>query len=159
MKAPFSLSKKKSQTTQTVGPDGEELPEPETFDTGEQTHFAEELPILVEGDYSDPTVVQPVKKPNRLALVGAIGIPIVLLVLISMLFLSRGGSRKVEPTPTPQASGAAVEKGEIERRLDLVNQDVQKADPFQPELAFPPLNFDLNLEDATLRNSRTQPRR
>ncbi len=157
MNSPFSLSQKKSQTTSSASAENED--EPESFHTGEQTRFAEDIPLIVEPRYDEEKVVQEPKKPSKFTLILVVGLPLVLILFVVTLLASRRQSRVVVPTPSPVASGSARIKGEIERRLDLVEQDIQKADPLQPELAFPPINFELNLEDATLRKARATQRR
>jgi hypothetical protein len=38
----------------------------------------------------------------------------------------------------------------LQRELVLLEKDVEAADPLQAKLAFPPVNFELILEDATV---------
>lgn len=38
----------------------------------------------------------------------------------------------------------------VERQLILLEQEIAEADPLQSTLAFPPVNFELELQDATL---------
>lgn len=155
MKMPFALQKSQ-KPVDAVDTSSEESVDPESAVTGQQTHFAEELPLFALPVIEQTKSLEP-KKPSKIIFL----IPVLFLFVILgvMMMFVRGRQTAVVVTPSPTPLLTEEMKGELDRRLDAVAQDIEKADPLQPELAFPPISFELNLEDATLRLKRTQIRR
>lgn len=133
----------------------------EIVDRPEQTRFAEEQPLFTEVINTDAPSLVVEEKPKRNPLLYLlILVPIALLGLIAVLFMRNGGVRTPVQFAGPQeASVSAKIRPEIERRLRLVEVDVENADPIEPQLAFPPISFELDLEDASVRQRNLQRRR
>lgn len=133
----------------------------EIVDSPEQTLFAEEQPIFTNIlNTNAPSLVVEVKTKKHPLLLLLILVPVVLIVLVVMLLMNRGGSKTPVQFAGPnEASVSAKIRPDIERRLRLVETDVENSDPIEPQLAFPPISFDLNLEDASIRQKNLQRRR
>lgn len=126
---------------------------PEPGETGplDQTYFAEEVAVLPNHAPSSPSIA---KKPGPKKILIGIGAVFGLLI-VTVLFLSRGnGPMMVQVTPTPTASGSAQVQSELDKRFAQLDTAIQLADPGATELAFPPLDFALNLQDATTRQQQ-----
>lgn len=121
----------------------------------QQTRFAEELSVV-----GSPTVpsVRPLEtagtekvatpKWRKPALIGG-GIFLVLMLLV-ILKPRNQGEILPTPTPSPVGGGQTIKSlSEIERRFALLDRDMEVAEPYAQELSFPPVSFELTLEDAT----------
>lgn len=121
-----------------------------------QTRFSEEIalqeqvpmPVRVNVPLvpSQPSVAKKYLLFGSLALVLFFGI----IALFAMFMMSAPQEdRKTLPTvaaPTPSPTGA---QAEIKRRLELLEETIESADPLTGLDPLPPVNFDLDLEDAT----------
>jgi hypothetical protein len=120
----------------------------------QQTFFAEDVIIdqpkmpRLSGS-SDEIPQQP--KWKRYTPLGAVLTLALLSVLTAGILLrQKNGTLNnpgAVPTPAPQAT---TELSVLQRELVLLEKDVEAADPLQAKLAFPPVNFELILEDATV---------
>lgn len=132
----------------------------EIVDEPEQTRFAEEQPIFTDIlNTNAPSLVVEVKQKKHPLLILLILVPIVVLALVVVLLMSRNGAKTPVQFAGPgEASASAKIRPDLERRLHLVETDVENADPIEPQLAFPPISFELNLEDATTRQKNLKQR-
>jgi hypothetical protein len=132
----------------------------EIVDSPQQTWFAEEQPIFTDILNTDaPSLVVEVKTKRHPLLILLIIVPIALVVLVAVLMMSRGGVKTPVQFAGPnEASASAKIRPDIERRLRLVETDVENADPIEPQLAFPPISFELDLEDASVRQKNLRRR-
>lgn len=94
----------------------------------------------------------PKKKSKTGILLAVLGIFTVSLFILSALIQPRG---PMTPPPaamipqlisTPSASPGAPENN-VQRSVQNLNAEILNADPFAPELSFPPVNFELSLEE------------
>ncbi len=127
----------------------------EIVDLPEQTRFAEEAVI-----FSDvPKVGSPIpleaspKRPPYLLLIPVGVLFILALLFVAALFSRRQESSLIQFDRPSEASASSRIRPEIERRLRLVETDVAESDPIEPQLAFPPISFELDLQDATTRQN------
>lgn len=132
----------------------QETGEPETgpFD---QTRFAEESVILPTADLSQkPVATAPKKRSPLVFLIGGL-VVFSLLAMVFVLMLSRGRNGvggPLIPTPSPEASPEM--QSELQRRFQELAKDIDAADPGKGALAFPPIDFSLDLQDATALRQR-----
>lgn len=119
-----------------------------------QTQFAEESAI------NDPGLAGPHSasvRTQRLFMIGA-AVVVGLMLIVTLVVLQMREENKtatVTPTPTPVLLDDSP-KTELEKRLYFLQQDVAQADPIQSELAFPPVSFKLELEDASVIQQRAE---
>lgn len=80
---------------------------------------------------------------------------VVVVLIISVLglglVLSLSRNQKVSEVTPQQQVETEEEITPIDRELLLFERNIAEADPLQSSLAFPPVNFELQLEDATVR--------
>lgn len=120
----------------------------------QQTQFAEDLSI--EGYTSQGPVLAPTEteevvpfwKKHKLLLLAS-GLALMVIFTLAMM-MPRSNEMDpnivVTPTPTTEAQQAL---SVLQRELILLEKDIEQADPLQAKLAFPPVNFTLELDDAT----------
>lgn len=144
-----------------------EAPDPlELTSTFDQTRFTEES-VMDGGSRSSRPVeaasrvaeVPKKKRDPRIILMAVLGVlALVVLPLMSIftrqVVQTRNGAT-ASPTPNVEATG---NQSELEKRLILLEQDVATADPIQLDLAYPPVNFELDLLDATSKERLEQER-
>lgn len=148
------------------------IPEPELLETADnspdvasqQTQFTEDL--MIEGMSGRKPVVEPVVlssmpfwKRHKLPLLG-LGLALVTVMTIGiMLPRASQNNEDVLPSPTP-STAAALELSALQREVILLEKDIEQADPLQAKLAFPPVSFTLELQDATaLKQNQRSPLR
>lgn len=114
-------------------------------DTLDQTRFAEEA-VILPNPPAKPAAAQRKRSPLLLL---ALVVPVLFgLFVVSLTLMQRQSDRQTAPasaTPVP----AAGTPTEIERRFDQLSSDIQAADPASFTLAFPPVDFTLDLQDAS----------
>lgn len=118
-----------------------------------QTHFAAQEPYLdtptnprtyKPGDDDEAPVKPVVWWKNRNTLLGgAVAFLIFLMVSLAVLFTSSGENPLVELEPSP--SPTTQQSSEYQERLKILKDDLQKADPTQKELPFPPVSEEITL--------------
>ncbi len=111
-----------------------------------QTQFVEESIFIEKQEASE--LPEPVNK-NKLYVLGALGILAALMILsLGLMILLR--PKKIAPEDiTVQIDSEAREIGPLERQLMILERDIENADPLESALSFPPVNFELKLQDAT----------
>lgn len=129
-----------------------EQPESELFD---QTRFAEESVVFGAKQAEPPDIKAEKKTRSKLTLTLMIVFPVVMLLFVATLLLSSGGQNGMglvseSPTPTPSPT---VET-ELQRRFSILAREISLADPSSAQVAFPPIDFTLILEDATVLRQR-----
>ena len=115
----------------------------------DQTWFAEESVFV---DKQDPGAEVPFSQPNRSKLLllagGGILAALVLGGLLLALIWRPDSTPPLVPPATVNEDPVAI--GPLERQLLILQKDIEMADPLTSALAFPPVNFSLALEDATV---------
>lgn len=117
-----------------------------------QTIFAQEEPFM------EPTQVPPLetvpgqvapKKPRNkglLILLAIVGLLFVSLLVVAMT-MPRGIQQLIpEPSPTPNQE-QQQRQNELDEKLELLREDMLKADPAINDLPVPPIEFELTLEE------------
>lgn len=118
----------------------------------DQTHFTEDVVIedVRVAQPTDETVksTQPWWKTRTGLIALAIGLLVVMMVTLP-LFMSLNGQIDT-PIDSVSESETELEEqvSELQRQLLLLEQDIESADPLESELAFPPVDYTLTLEDA-----------
>lgn len=118
----------------------------------DQTHFAEDVVIedvhaTIASEKSEkPT--QPWWKSRNGVIGIAIGVLSVLMIF-SVLLMSLHSQIDSPIDMIPESERKSQEQvGELQRQLLLLEQDIEAADPLESELAFPPVDYSIGLEDA-----------
>ncbi len=147
------LARSENQDTLTTeSNEANEIP----FDT-QQTQFSEDV-IISQPDKpilpgTEPVAETGFSQKKYLTLAGLVTGILVVLTL-GILFRRPGGNQQ-NPIILPGAQTASSpELSALQRELVLLEKDVEAADPLQAKLAFPPVNFELQLEDANVRQQR-----
>ncbi|HEX7017903.1 MAG TPA: hypothetical protein VF209_03290 [Patescibacteria group bacterium] len=114
----------------------------------DQTLFAAQEPYLDSGrsalERAEAPASVPVYKQKKVILaVGGVLALLVVLLVASALMMNGGTSpmTRLEPSPTPQVQTP----GKYATELKQLNDDLQKADPTQKELPFPPINPEIDI--------------
>ncbi|HZZ99069.1 MAG TPA: hypothetical protein VFG51_03990 [Candidatus Saccharimonadia bacterium] len=122
------------------------------IDDENQTVFAQEEPMIEHQTAGDvPTGVAgaaiPKKKMGlaKFAVI-VIGIMFVLLILVGLAAKRSPVQRAGTPSPSPSAGTNPQAQSELETTLNLLHEDVAKADPSINDLPIPPLNYKLTLD-------------
>lgn len=123
------------------------------IDDENQTVFAQEEPMIEHQTASDVpageggAAVAPKKKmsPVKLAVI-VIGIMFGLLILVGLAAKRMPTQRTAAPSPSPIAGTNAQTQTELETTLNILHEDVAKADPSINDLPIPPLNYKLTLD-------------
>lgn len=145
-------------------PDEANSPEEKVVDnTDLQTQFSEDIVI-------DPPAKKLVKKSlpqepasapsplKRFAPV-LVGLGIAAVAVVAMAVLVQDGPVSQDnPIITIPTTQQQTELNQLQRELTVLEKDVEEADPLQAKLAFPPVSFDLELEDATVLQQAQQAR-
>lgn len=98
----------------------------------------------------------PKKKSKTGILLAVLGIFTVSLLILSTLVQPRGpmisppSAMVPQLISTPSASPGAPENN-LQRSIQNLNTEILGADPFAAELSFPPVNFELSLEETARR--------
>lgn len=162
----FSSSDAKATPPLEVAPTGVEPEvspetdsEPDTKETAvdiQQTQFAEDVvmtqplhPVVTPGAGEVPL---PVRSPlkSKGALIAVLGVTAFGVMVVGMMLRpTQPGNVDIGVIPQSQIQGTS-EPSVLERELILLEKDIEAADPLQAKLAFPPINFELSLEEATL---------
>jgi len=118
----------------------------------DQTFFAED--VVIEDVHAldatgQPDGVSPPWWRSRKGLFAIAGGAMFVLAIMVALLLSLNQQIQVVPEEkTPQQSASEEAVSELQKQLLLLSEDIAAADPLQTELAFPPVDFSLELEDA-----------
>lgn len=153
----------KKQEDEVLIRDEDQQDEPgDILDSAAQTRFSEEIPLfspIIRHDDDANVAVVPKRKISPLLLAALILVPVLLIGFMVFIFMSARGTRA--PTQfqaPPEATVSGKIRSSLEEKLRLVEIDVENADPVEPQLAFPPMNFELDLEDASVRQQRQRRR-
>lgn len=115
----------------------------------DQTRFAEESVILPSASAQPPG---PVKKTGLTPLkILLVAVPIMFVLFVVSLLSPRGGQNGQGIMASPTPSLEPMTQSEIEKRFAALDADIRAADPTSFRLAFPPVDFTLDLQDATVR--------
>jgi len=129
----------------------EAVPADGVIDTAlyDQTLFAED--VLFTGLASrDSSEVSHSQSGKKLLLLGVLGC-FALAILAGSLYLQMRRNQVVPGLIIEETGEQQQSQGipALERQLSLLQNDIETADPLESPLAFPPLDFRLNLQDAT----------
>lgn len=114
----------------------------------DQTWFVEESSLIDKQEMSTEVPENTSKK--KLYLLAGLGLlaafAIALMVVVMLLRSSNSDSPEIILEQTNETSTI----GALERQLLILKNDIDTADPLDSVLAFPPVNFKLGLDDATM---------
>lgn len=124
----------------------------------DQTFFSNVEPLFedggvpVSGEFQSgetaPVDPEQQKRKKLLILVAVLGVILVFLILLLVLLPKKQKPRTETVSPTVQST--QVTKSALQTRLDELKNDLQDADPAaQGDLALPPVNLSLSLDDIT----------
>lgn len=121
-----------------------------------QTHFAEDVVLRGDTDLAPPgTLAPPPQKKTRIIVLAAVGAVLLILLLSLLAALALRPRRVQAPRPTPSLSPQQQsELTQWQRRFQALDKQITTADPSDSKIAFPPIDFKLNLEDATTRQQQ-----
>ena len=121
-------------------------------DDGDQSRFAAEEPLFeskhrvepeaVELELTEAEVAAKKKKKILIYAGSTLGAALLLLLVISSLL-----PKEVAPT-TPTLDPAvvpAIQKTDLQQRIEVLRSDLRQADPSKQPLLFPPLNYKLGI--------------
>ena len=112
----------------------------------EQTTFAEEQPLFDSLRTANGGTQLPKKKNIRLVMIGvSVGIFLLVFVL-ALLTMKKQLPISVQPTPTPVTEQQTASQSAMQKTLNLLHEDVLRADPRTNDLPFPPVNFELYIQ-------------
>lgn len=132
----------------------ESVPVQEQETSVQQTQFAQDLVISSKPELTDEE--QAAQKRNRIIKYGILAFIVVMIILtIVAQTMPQRQQEEVEATPTPTPAPAQV-FGPLERAMQVLEEDIEAADPVEAEVGFPPVTFDARLEDATDVQTRTR---
>jgi hypothetical protein len=74
------------------------------------------------------------------------------LVVVSVLIVWLSGkSEPIIPTDDLSTESSSTSMSPIQRQLYVLQKDIEKSDPFDASISFPPVDFGIDLEDAAQR--------
>ena len=112
----------------------------------EQTTFAEEQPLFDSSHAADVNAKLPKKKNTYLVVIGvSVGI-FLLIFALALLTMKKQLPISVQPTPTPMVEQQTASQSAMQKTLNLLHDDVLRADPRTNDLPFPPVNFELYIQ-------------
>lgn len=123
----------------------------------QQTYFSEDLVLSgtprVSAAADDGAA--PVTGWRKYGPLGAaLSVALVIVLALGLMLQPQSGPMNNSggvPTPPPRQE---TELSALQRELILLEKDVEAADPLQAKLAFPPIDFELVLNDANLQQQR-----
>ncbi len=117
----------------------------------DQTFFGEESVVLPSTSVSAEatTAVKPAPPRWIKVLSGLIAL-LLILAVVGLMLINRSTDKQAQVLATPTPSPSPLVVSELERRFALLQADIELADPGQTELSFPPVDFTLDLQDATV---------
>lgn len=116
----------------------------------DQTLFAEEAVTVDRFDPEEPTVMPEKNNKARLYLLALVGLLAAFVfggIFLVMLFRRPTALTSQTEESTPETT---TQVDPLERQLLILKNDIEQADPLSSALAFPPVNFKLDLQDATV---------
>lgn len=116
----------------------------EFFD--DQTIFAEEEPLLERQRKKTTLTAKTVNKPSPFILLGGFLLIVLLIGGITMMF-TRGRNNKPLTTITPTPSPKVQTTSELDQLFSELKMSVQKADPLNNSMTFPPISYEITISD------------
>jgi hypothetical protein len=114
----------------------------------DQTWFMEESSFI---DKQEPQILEPAKtSKKKLYLLAGLGLAAAFVIGLLIIVLILRSSNTNTPQIILEETQETTPLGALERQLLILKNDIDTADPLDSVLAFPPVNFKLGLEDATL---------
>lgn len=116
-----------------------------------QTFFAEEVVIEDLATLHDAADASLVRKwyQNPIILIGLASFFVMLLFFILVSGSQNAQTNELPTVDTsPSNSNVQAEKSVLQQKLDFLDLDIKAADPLEGELSFPPVDFDLELQEA-----------
>ncbi len=114
----------------------------------DQTRFAEEALILPTDRVKAAVAASPSRRRSPL-LILLIAVPVMFGLFVVTLMYNRGREQQQAGTPSPSPLAVVGSTSEIDRRFDQLSGEIKAADPTSFTLAFPPIDFALDLPDAS----------
>ena len=112
----------------------------------EQTTFAEEQPLFDPLHTANGNAPTQKKKSARLIIVGIAAGVFLLIFVLAFITMKRQAPIFIQPSPTPAAEQQTAPQSAMEKTLNLLHEDVLRADPRTSDLPFPPVNFELYIQ-------------
>ncbi len=118
-----------------------------------QTQFAEEQPLL-EAEHiptsatpSDISREKPKHSIKKIALFGSLAFLFLILILaIAMRMTMRREGLRITELASPSPIAEKQVPSQLQQTLDLLHEDVEKADPSRNDLPFPPISFEIYIQ-------------
>jgi hypothetical protein len=114
----------------------------------DQTLFAEEG-ALIDKQGPAPESTSTNASQKKLYLLAGLGLLAAAVLGILVLVILFRTPSPVQEMPQAEVTTETTPIGPVERQLLLLQKDISAADPNDTVLAFPPVNFKLDLQDAT----------
>lgn len=112
----------------------------------EQTTFAEEQPLFDSSRTVNGIAQISKKKNTRFIVIGALVGAFLLIFVFALFTMKKQLPVSVQPTPTPIAEQQTASQSAMQKTLNLLHEDVLRADPRTNDLPFPPVNFELYIQ-------------
>jgi len=119
----------------------------------DQTWFMADSALIDKQEMEDqPTPAKTSqKKLYLLAIFGLLAAFVLGGLMLVVLFRPKQTGNNATPTAIEEA---AAPMGPLERQLEILKNDIETADPLDSALSFPPVDFKLGLQDATVLQQR-----
>jgi hypothetical protein len=116
----------------------------------DQTKFAEEA-VVEKQPLPEPTAESTPTKKKYLALIVLTFLMAFLVVVSVLIVWLSGKSEPIIPTDDLSTESSSTSMSPIQRQLYVLQKDIEKSDPFDASISFPPVDFGIDLEDAAQR--------
>lgn len=118
----------------------------------DQTKFAEEA-VVEKQPLPEPTAEFTPTKKKYLALIVLTFLMAFLVVVSVLIVWLSGKSEPIIPVDdlSTESSSTSMSPIQIQRQLYVLQKDIEKSDPFDASISFPPVDFGIDLEDAAQR--------
>ena len=115
----------------------------------DQTQFIEDS-VFIDRQLPGDIPVTASKNNNKLFILGGLSV-MAFLLISSLLLMMLFKPKDIAPEDiSVEVASETQPVGPIERQLMILERDIENADPLESALSFPPVDFELSLQDATL---------
>lgn len=133
---------------ENTAPDQEYQPEPgELEPVVNQTRFAEDVVIADVGSRAEADTAAS-KRKTLYFFGGGVAMVVLLFFIVIAQRMPTAMPLELSASPTPLPTPAQVFTP-LERLMQVLADDIERADPVDADVGFPPVNFTLRLEDAS----------